>query len=191
MRHFAEEGFERTTIRGIAETAGVSSGLIRHHFGSKEALRDACDEYVLAIARKLNEETWAAFEAGDLGKASAARVPIGRYNRYIARSLIDGGSAALFDEIARMGEAWVAAFDAQRKDVPDTPTRARAAVVSAWGLAIPIMSEHLSRAFGVDLSTPEGDELLARTLLELYSQPMLSPEDAAKARAGLKGISDD
>lgn len=187
MRHFAEDGFEKATIRGIAETAGVSSGLIRHHFGSKEALREACDQYVLGVARKLNEETWAAFEAGDLGKASASRVPIGRYNRYIARSLIDGGSAELFDEIARMGEAWIAIFDAQRDDEPFTDARVRAAVVAAWGLALPMMSEHLSRVMGVDLSTPEGDALLANALLELYSHPMLSLADAAKARAGLSG----
>lgn len=188
MRHFAEEGFEKATIRGIADTAGVSSGLIRHHFGSKEALRDFCDEYVLGIARRLNEETWAAFEAGDLGKAAASRAPIGRFNHYIARSLIDGGSGELFDEIARMGEAWIAAFDAQRDEKPFTEARVRSAVVAAWGLAIPMMSEHLSRVLGVDLATPEGDALLASALLELYSHPMMSLEDAAKARAGLKGL---
>lgn len=191
MRHFAEQGFERATIRGIAETAGVSSGLVRHHFGSKEALRNACDEHVLRIVRKLNEDTWGAFEAGDLSKAAAARVPIGQFNRYIARSLIDGGSGELFDEITRLGEAWIRAFDARREDEPDTDPRVRAAVVSAWGLALPMMLEHLSRAMGVDLTTPEGDALLARALLELYSQPLMSPEEAAAARAGLKGLSDE
>jgi AcrR family transcriptional regulator len=149
MRHFAEQGFERATIRGIAETAGVSSGLVRHHFGSKEALRDACDEHVLRIARKLNEDTWAAFEAGDLGSAAAARVPLGQFNRYIARSLIDGGSGRLFDEITRLGEAWIRAFDARREDEPDTDARVRAAVVAAWGLALPMMLEHLSRVMPV------------------------------------------
>ncbi len=32
LRHFAEEGYERATIRAIAATAGVSPGLVRHHF---------------------------------------------------------------------------------------------------------------------------------------------------------------
>lgn len=185
MRHFAEHGFERTTIRGIAETAGVSSGLLRHHFGSKEALRDACDEYVLGIVRRLNEQTWAAFEAGDLGGAPSAQAPLGQFNRYIARSLIDGGSAELFDEITRMGEAWVATFDARRDDEPFTSARVRAAVVSAWGLALPMMSRHLSRVMGADLETPEGFALLANALLDLYSHPLMSPEEAAAARAGL------
>jgi len=50
--HFAEEGFSRATIRDIAATAGVSPGLVRHHFGSKEGLRDACDEAVSQRLRR-------------------------------------------------------------------------------------------------------------------------------------------
>jgi hypothetical protein len=119
-------------------------------------------------------------------------MPLGQYNRYIARSLIDGGSAELFDEITRMGEAWLAAFDARNEHQPVTPARVRAAVVSAWGLAIPMMSAHLSRVMGADLESPEGYALLANALLDLYSHPLMSQEDAAAARAGLrKGNPDD
>jgi AcrR family transcriptional regulator len=188
MQHFGEHGFERTTIRGIAKTAGVSSGLLRHHFGSKEALRDACDEYVLRTVRKLNDDTWAAIKEGDLAGAAAARRPTGAYHRYVARSLIDGGASELFDEMVRMSEAWFTGFVTEGSDVP---VRDRAAIVTAWGLAIPILFEHLSRAFGVDLSTPEGDTRLASALLDLYSRPVMSPEEAAAARAGLKGLSND
>ncbi|HEX6360529.1 helix-turn-helix domain-containing protein [Actinophytocola sp.] len=190
MRHFGEHGFERTTIRGIAETAGVSSGLVRHHFGSKEELRKACDDYVLRTVRKLNDETWAAMREGDLGKAAAVRRPSGAYHRYIARSLVDGGASELFDEMVRMSEAWLTAFPREGAE-SDVPLRDRAAIGTAWGLAIPIMFEHLSRAFGVDLSTPEGDVRLASALLDLYSHPLMSPEEAAAARAGLKGLRHD
>ncbi len=43
---FAEEGFD-ASFRTIAKRAGVSPGLITHHFGSKEALRAECDTEVL------------------------------------------------------------------------------------------------------------------------------------------------
>ncbi len=43
---FAEQGFE-ASFRTIAQRAGVSPGLITHHFGSKEALRAECDAEVL------------------------------------------------------------------------------------------------------------------------------------------------
>lgn len=43
---FAAHGFTRTTVRGIATAAGVSPGLVIHHFGSKDGLRAACDDFV-------------------------------------------------------------------------------------------------------------------------------------------------
>jgi TetR/AcrR family transcriptional regulator len=35
---FAEHGFHGANMRDIAGRAGVSQGLVHHHFGSKEAL---------------------------------------------------------------------------------------------------------------------------------------------------------
>ena len=188
MAHFADQGFERATIRGIAERAGVSSGLIRHHFGSKEALRAACDEFVLRTVRRLNDEVWAAIKDGDLAAAAAVRRPVAQHHHYIARSLIDGGASELFDEMVRLSETWFTGFV---KDAGEAPSRHKAAVVTAWGLAIPVMFDHLSRAFGTDLTTPEGYAQLATALLDLYSIPLMSPQEAAAARAGLKGHIDD
>jgi len=34
LRHFADDGYEGATIRAIARSAGVSPGLLRHHYGS-------------------------------------------------------------------------------------------------------------------------------------------------------------
>ena len=42
----SEEGFD-ASFRTIAAHAGVSPGLITHHFRSKAALRKACDDEVL------------------------------------------------------------------------------------------------------------------------------------------------
>jgi AcrR family transcriptional regulator len=52
LEQFGVHGFDGATIRGIAEAAGVSSGLVQHHFGSKDALRRACDEAVLELVRR-------------------------------------------------------------------------------------------------------------------------------------------
>jgi AcrR family transcriptional regulator len=38
---FATKGFERTTIRAVAEQAGVDPALVMQHFGSKQGLFDA------------------------------------------------------------------------------------------------------------------------------------------------------
>jgi len=56
---FAEAGFD-TGFRTIAARAGVSPGLITHHFGSKAALRAACDDEVLRRYHALKSEAIAA-----------------------------------------------------------------------------------------------------------------------------------
>ncbi|MBI1186887.1 MAG: TetR family transcriptional regulator, partial [Alphaproteobacteria bacterium] len=43
MRLFAERGFDSVTVRDIAAEAGVSVGLINHHYGTKDGLREAVD----------------------------------------------------------------------------------------------------------------------------------------------------
>src|ERR671918_1916981 len=37
---FAEKGFATTTVREIADTAGILSGSLYHHFDSKESMVD-------------------------------------------------------------------------------------------------------------------------------------------------------
>ncbi|MCB7136244.1 TetR/AcrR family transcriptional regulator [Cellulosimicrobium marinum] len=47
---FARDGFG-APLRAVAADAGVSAALVVHHFGSKDGLRQACDEHVLATVR--------------------------------------------------------------------------------------------------------------------------------------------
>jgi AcrR family transcriptional regulator len=37
-RAFAEQGYQRATIRGVAELAGVDAALVHHYFGTKQEL---------------------------------------------------------------------------------------------------------------------------------------------------------
>lgn len=52
---FAQQGFD-TPFRTIAARAGVSPGLITHHFGSKAVLRGQCDAEVLRRYHGLKTE---------------------------------------------------------------------------------------------------------------------------------------
>lgn len=46
---FAKQGFAATSTRAVAAEAGVSPGLVTHHFGSKEGLRQAVEDEVLRV----------------------------------------------------------------------------------------------------------------------------------------------
>src|ERR1700738_1828172 len=48
MELFAAEGVGASSLRAVARAAGVSPGLVVHHFGSKEGLIRAVDEAVVA-----------------------------------------------------------------------------------------------------------------------------------------------
>lgn len=49
LKTFAVHGTEATSLRMIAESAGVSIGLVQHHFKTKGNLITAVDEYVMAV----------------------------------------------------------------------------------------------------------------------------------------------
>jgi AcrR family transcriptional regulator len=181
LRHFAEEGYERATIRGIARTAGVSPGLLRHHFGSKEELRQACDEYVSGVLHLLNAQL-----LGDAGDAASAHRASRRFERYIARALVDGSATVgpVFDEMVTLTQQWLARADGARPDPPAVDQRIRAALVTAMAAGIPLLHEHVSRVIGTDMFGPEGDRLVALGLLDIYSHNLISEETAATAEAG-------
>jgi len=68
-RQFAERGFDRATIRGIAAEAGVDPALVLHYFGCKEQLFGAALEIPLdprAILRRVM-----AHDRGEMGATIA------------------------------------------------------------------------------------------------------------------------
>jgi len=58
---FAERGFKNTTVRDIADAAGILSGSLYHHFDSKEAM---VDELLDSFQRALWQE-YDAIDASD------------------------------------------------------------------------------------------------------------------------------
>lgn len=54
IKQFAQNGFDGTSVKDLADEAGVSTGLIRKYYGSKQGLHDAADAYVMARLRSYN-----------------------------------------------------------------------------------------------------------------------------------------
>ncbi|MCW2685209.1 MAG: TetR family transcriptional regulator [Mycobacterium sp.] len=90
---FGQRGFD-TGLRAIAEAAGVSAALVIHHFGSKEGLRKACDEY---IAEEIRSEKSEAIRSSDPATWFAAMADIESFApmmAYLVRSMQSGGDLA-------------------------------------------------------------------------------------------------
>ena len=67
---FAEKGFKNTTVRDIADAAGILSGSLYHHFDSKESMVDE-------ILQSFQEELFSSYDAV-LASDDDARVKIER-----------------------------------------------------------------------------------------------------------------
>ena len=98
MRLFAERGAAAVTVREIAAAAGVSAGLVMHHYGSKDGLKEAVDRRAVAFFEEMIGELARIGEEG--GSASLAELFAARLERqpamvgYVRRLLVDGGQAA-------------------------------------------------------------------------------------------------
>ena len=181
LRLFAERGLDGTTIRDIAREAGVSGGLIRHHFGSKDDLRAACDSYALDQMMRIKEQAVLEGQLSNPAFMSAAHPTMLLTLRYLARSLVDGSPAAvaMYDEMVALGEDWLTRHHAGQVSDP----HAYSAVLVAMQSGLLMMHSQLSRWLGADIFTAEGHLRLTAAMIDFYSQPLLSPELADQARA--------
>ena len=176
---FADRGIEGATIRDIAQKAGVSSGLLRHHFGSKEGLRDACDEYVLSELIGIGTRFTEFQTVDDLTPETL------RQQRYMTRSVLDGSPAgsALFDRLIEYGERWFTTADVKTED-----PKAFIAVLSVMKMSMLTSRDLLTRVLGVDTGEPEGWARVLRASLEIFSTPLVTPEQAELARGALERL---
>ena len=93
LERFGEQGFD-VGLRSIAEAAGVSAALVIHHFGSKDGLRKACDDYVAEEIRSSKSE---AMNSSDPATWFAQMAEIEEYAplmAYLVRSMQAGGELA-------------------------------------------------------------------------------------------------
>ena len=173
----AERGIGGATIRDIAQAAGVSSGLVRHHFGSKEGLRAACDEYAMNVLTGIGRRFT------DSMLIDGVTPELLRLQRYLVQSMMEESPAsnALFDRMMEYGEQWLASTDMKLHD-----PRAVIAVIGVMKLSLYTMSDQLSRVLGEDVRTPRGWTRILQASLEVFSHAVITPEQADQAREALE-----
>jgi TetR/AcrR family transcriptional regulator, regulator of cefoperazone and chloramphenicol sensitivity len=182
IRLFAERGIDGATVRDIAQAAGVSSGLLRHHFGSKEALRDVCDAYAKERTDKFREDVFAGGKIADPGFFISHHPEMRLLQRYLVQSMRDGSPAAsaMFDKMVDLGEEWIIKTGAKTRDA-----RAYAAVLCAMQLGVYLLQDQVSRVLGADLDSIAGYVRLNRGFIDADANSMLTPEQADLLNAAM------
>ncbi|XHM62691.1 TetR family transcriptional regulator [Streptomyces nigra] len=137
---FAERGYEKTSVRGIAKAAGVDSALVHHYFGTKEHVFEAAVEVALVPALKVRD---AVLEAplDDVGERMtrflfglwenpATRKPL----LAIVRSAVTNEAAATV--FRRLVASQLLRRIAGEIDAPDAELRAELAAAQLVGIAM-------------------------------------------------------
>lgn len=170
MGRFARDGFA-TPLRAIAEDAGVSAPLIVHHFGSKQGLRDAVDDHVLALV----DEKLRRFETGGFAAAASLVLPLyeqGDLPRYLRRALAEGGPAS-----RRLLESFVTTTEKALAHLGLADPRMTAGLLVTHSLGAILMADEIGDAVGVDLFSADGVPRWATAAIGIYRgdlAPLLS-----------------
>ncbi|WP_181275002.1 TetR/AcrR family transcriptional regulator [Brevibacterium oceani] len=179
VAEFAEHGFSKTTIRGIAAAAEVSPGLVIHHFGSKEGLRTACDEYVFEAitASKAKNAEYATMAVQMMFDDPAMATAV----HYLVKSLLDPSEHGqrYFDHYVDLVESYITDGFAGYIFRQSEDTRGQAATIAVMALAPAMLDQRLQTNLGT-ADTTDTMTRLAPHLLDLYLHGVLEtvPTDA-------------
>jgi len=111
LKSFATRGSAGTSLRAVAAAAGVTPGLVQHHFATKAGLIKAVDDYVLAmvithITKPVPDTTSdSVAEIGDRVTGMILELP--DIVDYVGRALVDGRPVGymIFDALLHSGAA--------------------------------------------------------------------------------------
>ena len=100
--------------------------------------------------------------------------------------------AAAIEQSQRLGPAGggedeVAEF-LQAVDENDDVHRVYAAVIVAMQIGMFLLRDQIGRTIGADLETPAGHLRMLRAAVEIFSQPLLTPEQTAQAQTALERL---
>jgi len=194
---FADVGPSQTTARRVAAEAGVSPGLVMHHFNSMEGLRSSCDDHVVATIRTMKTQALSEGAAVDI-LAALRHADVGHIPAYIARMLGEETptSQRLIDEMVSDAEMYLERGVESGMIRPTDDPRGRAAVMAFWSLGALMLHRHVERILGVDLTDPDlatSPTLAswAAPVYEILGEGILTKDFAANATSTFRATSAD
>jgi TetR/AcrR family transcriptional regulator, regulator of cefoperazone and chloramphenicol sensitivity len=120
LESFATRGIAETSMRQVAEHAGVSVGFVQRSYGTKAALRAAVDQHVLSvIAQAVVSSPLPGAPADPLEELGHRVVSIVRDHPdvvgYVGRALLEGDDLAfmVFDNLVALSSATWDQFEQQ------------------------------------------------------------------------------
>jgi AcrR family transcriptional regulator len=165
IEQFGQHGFS-VGLRVIAKAAGVSAALVIHHFGSKDGLRQACDDYVAESVRAAKSETIQSSDPASWFGQLAEVESFAPSMAYLMRSMQTGGPLAksLWHNMIKNTEEYIEEGVAAGtiKASPDPKGRAKFLAMAGGGGFLLYLQMH-------------DDPTDIRAVLHDYAQEMVLP----------------
>ena len=188
---FGRQGFDGTSVRQVATAAGVSAALVMHHFGSKAALRQACDDHVLTFLRSEKARVLLGGVDFDSVRGYVADHPeVVPISRYLDQALTrrDAASRTLFNRMIDDGAANLRLGQERGLVRSSADPEARAAVLTAWSASMRLFGDLVAeRLGGSSLLDPAVADRIKDVTLDLYENGLLTDDRlrlAMQANAG-------
>jgi AcrR family transcriptional regulator len=184
-------------VRTIANEAGVSPGLIIHHFGSKDGLVGACDERIAGVieeGKSAAMQTGPSFDVlGSLRQSGGTQIM-----RFLARRLTDesGAVADLVDRMVEDATAYLTEGVESGMLRSTSDPAGRAAILTIWSLGALVLNDHLTRLVGTDLMSDtamEDGSILGYFMpaTEILAEGIVTAAMAAQLREAFAGMADE
>ena len=160
LRSFATYGASATSLRTVAEAAGVSVGLVQHHFVNKAGLVKAVDDYVLGVVIELIAQPVPGPPADSLNEMGNRVTQFVAEHPdvvdYFGRALIDGSplGVMVFDTLVHNGTARWHQRGERGETRPDVDLTWAAINSLVLALGTLILRTHIERHLPEPLATP-------------------------------------
>ena len=190
LRLFGERGPDAVTVRDIAACAGVSPGLVLHHFGSKQGLRDAVDAHVMTLFDDMLAsavEDPDALASGEpqvvkgVAELFASQIPKDSpIPPYLRRLLLSGDPVgrALFRQWFELSLTGTDAMGASANLRPAPDRDVMAAFLMVNDLAMILLHDHIADVIGTDPLTQDGMQRWASVAFDVYLHGAFTKEDS-------------
>jgi AcrR family transcriptional regulator len=191
LEGFATKGIAATSIRDVAAAAGVSPGLVQHHFGTKAGLRKAVNEYVISLAveafRDLAQGDDPSQALAGMGDRVTAYV---RDNatalRYLAQALAeeDAEASKLFDALVDIAlRNWLQPLAEDGALHPDTDLEWGALHVVVFNLGTVLFEKAINRHLSEPLFSAEQLQRWNAATTDIYRRGLYRPISPKRKRA--------
>ena len=186
---FASRGTAATTIRDVAQAAGVSPGLVQHHFGTKAGLQKAVDEFVVADA--LSTITNLPESLEERGAEFASRMGAVTRDRpaavlYLARAASEGSELGLraFEEIVEFGVKEFRAMEEAGQLGPDLDLEWAVLQMLLFNLSTMMFEPAITHALGESITDEQGRRRVNAAATRLFTYGFTrNPALAARRRS--------